>query len=535
MAINQRTGLRPLRGVLVCAVLTTALAAGCGTRVVDSQSAGSNARAGLEPGHGTSDLSPGAPAGEAQALRGSGGGDTDAPSVGSSPVSSSSGAVSGGVGSAASRGTGPTSAAPGSAQAAPSSPGRGEGATRINGATGASGGTATAKPGTPGGPATPGTSRPAAVGDSSRSPVLLASVGTLSGPGGTVLGPIVQGAQVWVKWINVQGGLNGHPVKLLTFDDGGDPARHRSQVQQAVEKEKVHAFFVNTEGLTGESSVDYIDQHRVPVVGTETATPWAYRSPMYFTQGSTGDAAAFGVLAAVAEQAVPQGKKKLATITCVEAAICEASDRIFATGAKDLGFTTVYRARVSLAQPDFTAECLNARSAGAEVFMVIMDVNSMSRLAAACTRQNYKPLFGTGSAIIADRLKDDPNLAGMVAGTNVFPSFQSGTPATDEYQQAMKHFGGGKALGEGPPLGWTAGKLLQRATANLPEPPSSEAILQGLWTIQGDSLGGLTAPLTFVKDQPIKPNPCWFTIGVAEGRWTSPNNFRQQCRPLPAG
>jgi branched-chain amino acid transport system substrate-binding protein len=386
----------------------------------------------------------------------------------------------------------------------------------------------------PGGaPAVPGSGGPAQATTSKRSPVVVASVGTLSGPGGAVLMPIVQGAQVWARWINQAGGLNGHPVQVLTYDDGGDPSRHRSLVQEAVEQAHAIAFLANVETLTGEASVDYVTAKRVPVIGTDTATPWAYRSPMYFPQTSTGDAASFGVFAGIAQVLVPAGKTKLATVACVESQFCTDSDRVFATTAKELGFEPVYRARTSLAQPDFTAECLNARNAGAQTFLVFLDSNSTSRLAAACARQGFRPTFATASGLIQDRFKDDPNLAGAVAGTNVFPSFQSGTPATDEYRQAWKTFTGGRPVGEGPPLGWTAGKVLQRAAADIGEPPTSEAILRGLWSIRDDTLGGLAAPLTFVPDQPIKPRPCWFTIVVKERTFTSPDGFRQQCRALP--
>ena len=103
----------------------------------------------------------------------------------------------------------------------------------------------------------------------------MASVGTLSGPGGAVLGPIVGGTQVWVKWVNRTGGLNGHPVHLITYDDAGDPSRHRAQVQEAVEQAHAVAFLTNVETLTGAGSADYITQKHIPVIGTDTATPWA--------------------------------------------------------------------------------------------------------------------------------------------------------------------------------------------------------------------------------------------------------------------
>ena len=130
---------------------------------------------------------------------------------------------------------------------------------------------------------------------------------------------------------------------------------------------------------------------------------------------------------------------------------------------------------------------------------------------------------------MADRHRDDPNLAGLVAGTNVFPSFQQGTPATDEYQAAWRASGQGP-IGEGPPLGWVAGKLLERSVEGLTGPLTSEAVLRGMASVADDTLGGLTAPLTFGPGHPAPP-PCWFTIVVRDGAWVSPDAFRRECLP----
>ena len=97
------------------------------------------------------------------------------------------------------------------------------------------------------------------------SPIVLASVGNYSGPLGAATVPIVTGAQVWVKHVNEGGGLNGHKIKFLIYDDGSDPARHKAQVPAAVEQQGVLAFFQNTDPVTGESAVDYITAKGVPV------------------------------------------------------------------------------------------------------------------------------------------------------------------------------------------------------------------------------------------------------------------------------
>jgi branched-chain amino acid transport system substrate-binding protein len=463
--------------------------------------------------------------------------------VGADPgTATDPGAAAGATGSAAApSGTQPAAAAPGATNrpgpAAKSAPGAksaagsaspggaaaGGGAASGNAGSGSNAATPkpTAPKPAPGQPATPAVPPPGS------SPVILASIGTQSGPAASTLKPVTDGAQLWVKHINAKGGLNGHPVKLFVYDDNGDPARHRAQAQEAIERQKAIAFLANAEPLTGQGSVDYINSKGVPVIGTSGGTVWSYSSPMYFPQASDGDPFLLMGLAALADQV--KDKKKLATVTCAEATACGDADRLFAENAKKFGYNHVYRARASIAQPDYTAECLAARNAGADVYMVVLDGNSVSRFAAACARQAYKPQFSTIVTIVLDRFKDDPNLGSIAASSHVFPYFQTGTPATDEFQAAFKAYGGGLSNGVGVAAGWTAGKLLEKAAARLPEPPTTQAILAGLWSIKNDNLGGLTYPLTFTEGKPATPRGCWFNTAVKDGKWISPDGYRLRC------
>ena len=77
--------------------------------------------------------------------------------------------------------------------------------------------------------------------------------------------PTVQGAQVWVRYTNEErGGLNGHRVRLLIYDDGSDPARHQAQVRETVEQKRVIGFLQNGEPITGKGSLEYINSKRIP-------------------------------------------------------------------------------------------------------------------------------------------------------------------------------------------------------------------------------------------------------------------------------
>jgi branched-chain amino acid transport system substrate-binding protein len=258
-------------------------------------------------------------------------------------------------------------------------------------------------------------------------------------------------------------------------------------------------------------------------------TQWAYDSPMYFPQQTEADDQYVAYVAAIADIALPQGKKNLGLLACTEAQACTDGGRVAKAAAEKVGLHMVYSGTMSLAQPDFTAECLNAHNSNAEIVLLYMDTNSVGRVAASCARQGYHPIFATAASIAADRQKEDPNLDGMIAGTLVFPWFETGKPAAEEYQAAMKKYGAGIPPGVPPATGWLAAKLFERAAANLPEPPTSEALLDGLWSIKGDDLGGLTRPLTFERDRPAPRENCWFDIVIRKRAWVSPDNFQRHC------
>ena len=364
---------------------------------------------------------------------------------------------------------------------------------------------------------------------SGRSPVLLASVGTYSGVVGGVMVPILKGAQIWTQVVNERGGLNGHPVKLLVYDDTGDSGRRRAQLREAVERGGAIAFLMDASPVVGNTTIDYIEAKRIPVIGTETGSEWVYASPMYFPQTSSGLNLWYAVIAGAAHQTVPQGKTKFGSLVCVELSTCASMTKLWRDSAKGVGFDFVYGGQASIAQPDFTAECLSARNAGVQVWGIGMDSNSIGRIAAACARQGYHPIIATGSGLLVDGWKDDPNLEGLIVATNFYPYFLNDNPAMAEYHAAMAARGKDRA-GIASQTGWAAGKLLERAAASLPEPPTSAAILRGLWNMKQETLGDLTAPNTFTENRTAASVACWFNLAIKGAKWTAPDGAKQFCR-----
>ena len=360
------------------------------------------------------------------------------------------------------------------------------------------------------------------------SPVVIANVGTQSGPVGNAMVPFVQGIQLWVKDVNARGGLNGHPVKFLVLDDNSDPGRHRALVQEAVEVRHALAFLGNAAPLSGGAGVAYVTDKKIPVILVCGCEPWAYESPMMFPATANGDTALRVIIESAATRSVPAGKAKLGVLACAEAQVCRDADRVWAKHARDFGFTQVYRGQYSITQPDFTAECLAMRNSGAEFTQITATPSTFRNIVASCTRQGYRPTYGMTLSMVEEGQKDDSTLQGAMASALVFPYFQTGTPATDAFATALRNYGQGLTPGLGLTQGWTGGKLLERAAAALPEPPTTGAILNGLWSVKGDDLGGLTGPLSFTANQPATPVACWFNLEL-RGRWISPDRFERHC------
>ncbi|MGH8998781.1 MAG: ABC transporter substrate-binding protein, partial [Acidimicrobiia bacterium] len=281
----------------------------------------------------------------------------------------------------------------------------------------------------------------------------------------------------------------------------------------------------------GPAAVDYVNEKRDPVVGGIACGDWFYDSAMYFPYAPEGVMNWSSMVAAIAERALPEGLKKFGSMTCAEAVTCRSADTLWHDQGRveEVGLEPVYRASISIAQPDYTAECLSAQRAGAEILAIASDSASLRRIAAACARQAYRPLFAWPYSAHLPSDKDDPNLEGGMTVPGWFPSVKGDTPATKEFQDAFDEYFGGAPAG-GHTGGWTAGKMFEKAAKRALDPTTSAGILEGLWTsFEGDTLGGLTMPLTFVREKPSPKVNCWTVLAVEEGEYVMPTNGEIKC------
>lgn len=361
-------------------------------------------------------------------------------------------------------------------------------------------------------------------------PITLGSVSILSGPVGAVVKPMVKGAQVWVTHMNAKGGLRCRKINYLIADDGGDPSRHQALVRQQVEQNRVQAFLLMGAMLTGPSSVEYLTSKRIPVVGGDTSGDWYYQSPMLFPQSAFGTPQWEAASYAAGDVGRLVGKKKLGLMYCAEVNACTTISRVAKETMPKAGMELVYNAQISLTQPSYLSECQAARDAGVEVLWPTADASGVARVARSCASVNFHPQYFVHAANTNSSLADDPNLDGAMLMGPVNLWVNTTQAAMAEYDTAMRRFAPGVQPDGGTNAGWTAGKLLEKAVAQSPSTVlDPNGILEGLWTIKNDDLGGLTGALTFHRDQNATPVRCWWLAQAKDGKWSSPNDGKRGC------
>jgi branched-chain amino acid transport system substrate-binding protein len=361
------------------------------------------------------------------------------------------------------------------------------------------------------------------------SPIVIGSVGEISGLAGSNSLDGVNAVRAWVSDVNARGGIACHPVNYLVADDGGNPSTAQSEVKKFVEQDHVVAFVYMTGALTGQSTQAYIAKHQIPVIGSEGGENEFYTSAYYFPQASSGDQfIALGIYAA-ADNARAHQMSAIGTLSCVEAAVCTTLYKNAPALAAQRGTNVVYQGQTSLGTPDYTANCLSAKSAGVQMFIIALDANSLLRVAKNCSTVGFHPTFATLGSNAEDSLTSNPALDRMVAGIQTIPPFATGNAAVAHYRSVLGQHLAGARYSFNSILGWTAAQLFGLAVSRVKDPTTSAAILTGLYSVKHDDLGGLTAPLTFTRGRNAPATTCWWAAVIADGEYTSPNGATRTC------
>ena len=164
------------------------------------------------------------------------------------------------------------------------------------------------------------------------------------------------------------------------------------------------------------------------------------------------------------------------------------------------GKKVVAKTGISLAQPDFTSEVLQAKGAGADAVAIYSDNSGCRRFWDAARRQTFKPVFFAAVSCYNPGVADAKD---MIAN-NIYAGISTelptaDTPGMNEMRAALNRFAGDKVnfIDGELPLGWASGKLYEAAIAAAGGKTDPASVMAALRAMKNQTLNGITAPLTF--------------------------------------
>ncbi|MCW2496730.1 ABC transporter substrate-binding protein [Jatrophihabitans sp.] len=377
-----------------------------------------------------------------------------------------------------------------------------------------------------------GASTPASTGSSSTSAattgadIVIGNVSPLSGAQADSNGPFLDGVKAWVGYVNDNGGISGHKIKLVTGDSKSDSTTEASQIQQIVGNDHVVAF-VGNGNINPPAWINFLEGKGVPVIGGNNASISYNDSPMLFPEGSSVIGNALGLAAH------NPGETKFGYLYCKEAPGCaETNASLFKGGvAKLAGTDPVFSRAVSLSQPSYTAECLAAKQAGVQTLGLGADPNTVIRIANDCAKQGFKPTYVIPGVVANDSLPSKLGSTKLLAALPDFPWFST-DPATASFRASMAKYVSGKAITESAAEGWVSGLIFQKAATTALASGgtlTSASLITALGQIKNDTFGGLTPPLSFVAGAAQPSSYCFYPAEVVNGKWTTPGGLTVTC------
>jgi ABC-type branched-subunit amino acid transport system substrate-binding protein len=94
----------------------------------------------------------------------------------------------------------------------------------------------------------------------------------LSGPDANQDLPIVHGMETYAYYANHHGGINGHPVQILTDDSQADVATESADYKKELSEGALAIASCNSSAVA--ANVSYFNSNKVPVVSTSTVSSW---------------------------------------------------------------------------------------------------------------------------------------------------------------------------------------------------------------------------------------------------------------------
>jgi branched-chain amino acid transport system substrate-binding protein len=369
-----------------------------------------------------------------------------------------------------------------------------------------------------------GSSAPAPTG----TPIKIGLIASLTGPQasssdqGATVGP------AWADYVNKElGGISGHPVQVIVKDDQGQPTTAQAAATSLI-SQGVVAILAGSDNLVPAFD-DITIKAGIPLIsGSANAADWYTKSLMFPTVTDIASGVASQVI--VAKEF---GKAtKFANLYCAEIAACKQAGPILQGAATKLGLGYTELA-VSSTATSYTAQCLALKQKGIDYVQLDFSTDAAFKFISDCQAQGYNPTFGSSGSALGPSFEKLKNLT--VFGPDFAFPYSGQSDAITTFTNVMtKYAKDDNWKASTATLVYSGLVAFQKALATVSPSATVTAkdVINGLYAFKDETLGGLSAnPLNFSASKPVAygSRPCYFIIGVADGKVTAPNGVKPVC------
>jgi ABC-type branched-subunit amino acid transport system substrate-binding protein len=330
------------------------------------------------------------------------------------------------------------------------------------------------------------------------------------------------GFKARITRFNNAGGVQGRKVKFLgILDDGSDPAKDLTFVQQAVQKDHVFAVMQGSTVFLPASGT-FLKQANVPVFGygavndlCGSSTDWGFTGCLSAPkQNSTA-------LLHMMEQAagIKIADQKWA-IEGISLAGAVSANKVYHTTFTSGGAQVVF-------DKNYTPYVQSVLASKPNIVWEVLDASNAVAFTAALRAAGYKGAVVNGVTYFPSTLASQPNVVAALEGTYIIqqaPVEEDGTPAITQEQNDLKAIGAPTDIDVGTTIGyWSADMLIQFLQATAAKGPITvqsliDTVNAGV-TIKPEMEGG-NGPFSFPGAETAS-SPCAALVQVVSGKYVS--------------
>jgi ABC-type branched-subunit amino acid transport system substrate-binding protein len=328
--------------------------------------------------------------------------------------------------------------------------------------------------------------------------LLVGQVAALTNPATTANAKgIAKGLEAYFSYVNEHGGVGGHPVKLLSRDDGLTPGKMVEITKEYIADRKVLALagYVNTGGITEVSKANLPGQAGIAMIAPLQGDKSIVGADNFFPfrSGYPDE-----VTALIHEAASTQ--KKRVVVVYWNITFGPAMMKLAEEVTKQEGLTVAAWVPIdATAQDKFEPIMKEAVAAAVKatpdsVIMLISGRYSLEFIKQIKNSEaEFAQLYAMSVVPPGDVIKavGEAKARGIVIAQALPYPFSATLPLVSEYQRLMKQYAPDEALSYSTLEGFVAGKITVEALKRAGRNPTREKVLKALHSMGEFDLGGV--------------------------------------------